>query len=98
MRGPPSRVLANDVTPRVDTDGLGGGGAREINRREVALVKQEAMSGAAGRVLANDVALRVDTEGPCGGGARDINRREAAVVQQEPMMVPPAEYWPTMSP
>ena len=58
MSNAPSRVLANDVTPRVDIDGLGGGGAREVDRREVAmLVKQEAMSGAASRVLTNDVTL-----------------------------------------
>ena len=64
MSDAPSRVLANDVTPRVDTQGLGGGGAREVNRGEAALlVKQEPMSDAPSSVLANDVTLRVDTEG-----------------------------------
>src|SRR5262245_65919068 len=80
MSGAPSRVHANDVTPRVDVDGLSGGGAREVGRREVAMrVKQKAMSGAASSVLANDVTLRVDPEGACGGGAREVNRREVAM-------------------
>ena len=61
----PYRVHANDVTPRVDINGLCRGGAGEVNRREVAmLVEQEAMSGPASRVLANDVAPRVDPEEP----------------------------------
>ncbi len=89
---PPAEYLANDVTPRVDIDGLGGGGAREVDRREVAMpIKQEAVSGAASRVLTNDVTLRVDPEGPCGGGAWNLNRREAAkLVKQEPMKRAPS--------
>ena len=99
MSGAPNRVLARDVTPSVDTQGLGGGGAWDVKRREAAfLVKQEPMSGASSRVLAHDVTLRVDPEGPCGGGARDINDGKSALVKQEAMIDAPAEYWPTMSP
>lgn len=64
MSGPPTRVLADDVAPRVDTDSHGGRGARDVNRREAAMaVEQEAMSSARSSVLANDVTLGVDTEG-----------------------------------
>jgi len=87
MSGAPNRVLARDVTPGVDTQGLGGGGARDVNRCEAALlVKPEAMSGAPSRVLTDDVTLRVDPDGHCGGGARDIDGGKGALMKQEAMI------------
>ena len=66
MRGPPGSVLGHDVAPRVDTEGLGGSGTRNINNGKGALEQQEAMVGAASEVQTNDVTPRVDTEGLSG--------------------------------
>src|SRR5678815_1099252 len=91
MGDAPGSVRADDVPPRIDTLGGGGGGARDINAGEAALlVEQEAMSDAASGVLPNDVAPRVDPEGPCGGGARDVNGGKRALVKQEAMIDAPS--------
>jgi hypothetical protein len=83
MSNAPSRVLANDVTLRIDPEGLSGCSARDINGGEAALDEQEAMSDSSGNVEAIDVTLRVDGAGPSSCGSRDYEVGNDALVDQE---------------
>lgn len=70
--GTPGFVDADDVTPRVDANGLGSCRARRVDGGEGFLVEQKAVAdvGAPDLVVADDVTPRVDTDGkgPCGAG------------------------------
>jgi hypothetical protein len=56
-------IEADDIAPRVDTEGPGRRGAWEIDAGEGTLAKQKSMVYAAAvRVPAGNFALRIDTE------------------------------------
>jgi hypothetical protein len=83
MKRGPIRVLANDVTLRIDPEGLSGCSARDIKAGEAVFDQQEAVSDACGSVEANDVTLRVDAAGPSGCASRAYNVGDDALMEQE---------------
>lgn len=73
------RVLADDVTLRIDTEGHGPCGTGDVDGGEGALPEEKAMAGTPDVVDPNDVTLRVDTLGRGACGAGDVDGGEDAL-------------------
>lgn len=74
--------LAHDVVPRVDPEGFGESGCREIDGRKCTITQQKTTKvKAAVKRVPDDVALPIDALGLRPSGSRYIDRGKATIAK-----------------